>query len=144
MLFGVYHITCDLARQPHVCREASWKPGASAIALSPKIHQPPQFVPNYSSSLSSSSSSSSSAAAAFFAGFFFFFLFLLFDPVDFDSGCSRIFKISSSSIFLSDLTASKSRAGGAANRVMPFLVIATSKSAGKYAQCRLRWTYRLS
>jgi hypothetical protein len=41
-----------------------------------------------------------------------------------DVGCSRIFKISSSSIFLSDLTKSKFKAGGAARRVRPFLVMA--------------------
>ena len=78
----------------------------------------------HSSSLDSSSSSSSSAAG-FFAGFFFFFLFLLFVPVALDIGLSRICKISSSSIFLSDLIESKSNGGGAARRVMPFFVIAT-------------------
>lgn len=93
-------------------------------------HYNRMMITHHSSSLeSSSSSSSSAAAAAFFAGFFFFFLFLFFAPVDFEIGCSRIFKISSSSIFLSDLTASKSNGGGAANRVMPFFVTALHRSA---------------
>ena len=85
----------------------------------------------HSSSLDSSSSSSSSsavAAAAFLAGFFFFFLFLLFAPVDRAAGCSKIFKISSSWIFLSDFTFSRSKGGGAASLVMPFLVIAATLS----------------
>ena len=73
----------------------------------------------------SESLSSSSPAAAFAAGFFFFFLFLLpFDPVLLAIGCSRIFKISSSSIFLSLLIASRSIAGGADSLVRPFLVSA--------------------
>jgi hypothetical protein len=74
---------------------------------------------------SSSLDDSSSSEAAFFVGFFFFFfLFLLFDPVDLDSGFSNICKISSSVILLSDFKLSKSRVGGAASLVMPFLVIA--------------------
>src|SRR2546421_1112284 len=73
---------------------------------------------------SSSLDSSSSSEAAFFAGFFFFFLFLLFDPVDLDSGFSNICKISSSVILWSDFKLPKSGVGGAASLVMPFLVIA--------------------
>jgi hypothetical protein len=64
----------------------------------------------YSSSPLSSSSAAASPAAAFLAGFFFFFLFFLVEA--FPMGCSRILRISSSSIFLSDLTFSRSRAGG--------------------------------
>jgi hypothetical protein len=75
----------------------------------------------HSSSLLSSSSSSSSA---FFAAFFFFFLFLLFELEALDMGCSRICRISSSVIFLSVLYLDRSGDGGAASRVMPFLVIA--------------------
>ena len=90
----------------------------------------------HSSSLDSSSSSSSSAAA-FLAGFFFFFLFLLFEPVDFDSGFSKICRISSSVILWSDFKLPKSRAGGAANLVMPFLVIAIEFVSQSFAgsQC---------
>ena len=73
---------------------------------------------------SSSLVSSSSSSAGFFAGFFFFFLFLLFAPVDLAVGCSRIFKISSSVIFLSVLYFDSSGAGGAAKRTSPFLVMA--------------------
>lgn len=60
----------------------------------------------------------------FCAVFFLFFLVFL-DPVDLDSGVSRIFKISSSSIFLSVLNLDKSGGLAAAILVMPFLVIAT-------------------
>lgn len=74
----------------------------------------------YSSSLDSSSSS----WAVFLAGFFFFLFFLPFAPVDLAIGRSRIFRISSSSIFLSDLILERSRVGGAASLVMPFFVIA--------------------
>jgi hypothetical protein len=80
----------------------------------------------HSSSLSSSSSLPSSAAATFLAGFFFFFLFLLFAPVDFANGLSRILRTSSSSIFLSDLTFSRSSGGGAASRMIPFFVMAAT------------------
>lgn len=72
-----------------------------------------------------SSLSSSLSSSSFLATFFFFFLFF-FAPVDLDRGCSRIFRISSSSIFLSDLTFARSRAGGAASLVKPFLVIAAA------------------
>lgn len=75
---------------------------------------------NHSSSLDSSSSSS----VAFFAGFFFFFLFFPLAPVDLAVGCSRIFRICSSVIFLSVLYFETSNAGGAARRTRPFLVIA--------------------
>lgn len=82
------------------------------------------------SAYSSSLSSSASPAAAFLAGFFFFlFLFLLL-VVFLDRGCSRILRISSSSIFLSDLTLLRSRAGGAPSLVMPFLVMAAQTLAG--------------
>jgi hypothetical protein len=47
--------------------------------------------------------------------------------VDLLVGRSRIFKISSSSIFLSDLTESRSKEGGAARRVRPFFVIAVER-----------------
>src|ERR1700759_3967515 len=67
------------------------------------------------------SSSLLSSSPDFFAAFFFFFLFL---PEFLESGCSRIFKISSSVIFLSDLYCAGSTVGGAAKRVNPFLVIA--------------------
>jgi hypothetical protein len=73
---------------------------------------------------SSSLDSSSSSETAFLAGFFFFFLFLLFDPVDFDSGFSNICRISSSVILWSDFKLPKPGVGGAANLVIPFFVIA--------------------
>lgn len=73
----------------------------------------------------SSESSSSPPSAAFLAGFFFLAL-LFFLPVFLARGCSRIFRSSSSVIFLSDLTFSRSRAGGPPSLVIPFLVIASS------------------
>ena len=82
---------------------------------------------SYSSLSSDSSSESWAAAAAFLAGFFFFLL-LLFFPVFLDSGCSKIFRISSSVIFLSELTLPRSKAGAAASLVMPFLVMAVFES----------------
>lgn len=114
------------------CTLTWWPMNVLAVSLA---HMPTRVEPNFphssiidlhSSSLSSSSSSSSSsvAAAAFLAGFFFFFLFLLFVPVDLANGRSRIARISSSSSFLSDLTASRSNGGGAARRTKPFFVIA--------------------
>jgi hypothetical protein len=54
--------------------------------------------------------------------FFFLFLFFLL-PVERAIGCSRIFRISSSSIFLSDLNCSRLTLG-AASLVIPFLVMA--------------------
>lgn len=93
----------------------------------------------YSSSLDSSSSSFSCCCScvAFF-GFFFFFLFLPLEPVDLANGCSRIFKISSSSIFLSDLNLERSRVGGAASLVIPFFVMAVRVvSRGKNNSSRM-------
>lgn len=55
----------------------------------------------------------------------FFFLFLFFLPVLRDRGCSRILRISSSTIFLSDFTLARSKAGGAPTLERPFLVMAT-------------------
>ena len=81
----------------------------------------------HSSSLDSSSSSSSSFSTAFLAGFFFFFLFLLFELVALAIGCSRILRISSSTIFLSDFHFARSGVGAADNRVRPFFVIARYK-----------------
>ena len=72
-----------------------------------------------------SSSLDSSSASAFFAGFFFFLFFLFLDPVDLAKGRSRILRISSSSIFLSDLYWDRSSGAAAASLVRPFLVIAT-------------------
>ena len=68
-----------------------------------------------------------SPESAFLAAFFLLFLFFL-EPVDLDRGRSRILRISSSSIFLSDLTLVKSGAAGAVSLVIPFLVIATYRS----------------
>ena len=73
---------------------------------------------------SSSLESSSSSSVAFLVGFFFFFLFLPFAPVDRATGCSRIFRISSSVIFFSVLYCSKLGAGGALKRTIPFFVMA--------------------
>lgn len=98
-------------------------PHTTSGETSPRI----SFSPHYSS-LSSSSSSSSFSLAAFFAGFFLFFLLLLLLPVDFANGCSRIFRTSSSVIFLSVLYLARSGAGGALSRVRPFFVIATQRS----------------
>lgn len=70
-----------------------------------------------------SESSESPPAAAFLAGFFFLPL-LFFLPVFLARGCSRIFRTSSSVIFLSDWTLDRSRAGGPPSLVMPFLVMA--------------------
>src|SRR5882762_4875625 len=78
------------------------------------------FAGDHSSSLLSPSSSSST----FLAGFFFFFLFLLLLLVPLPIGCSRILRISSSVILFSVLYLAKSGEGGAANRVIPFFVIA--------------------
>ena len=89
------------------------------MACSPDIGLPSASV-IHSSSLESSSSSS----ATFLAGFFFFFLFLPLAPVDLATGCSRICRISSSVIFFSDLYCSKSGAGGALRRTIPFFVMA--------------------
>lgn len=74
---------------------------------------------------SSSLESSSSSSVTFLAGFFFFFLFFPFAPVDLATGCSRIFKISSSVIFFSVLYCSKFGAGGALKRTIPFFVMAS-------------------
>lgn len=79
---------------------------------------------SYSSSLDSSSSSSSSVVALT-GFFFFFFLFLLLDPVDRATGWPRIWRTSSSSIFLSVSILLGSNVGGALSRVMPFFVIAS-------------------
>ena len=75
----------------------------------------------YSSSLLSSSSASD------FLADFFFFLLLLLGFVSLARGCSKIFRTSSSVIFLSVLYSVKSRAGGAASRWRPFLVIAAKR-----------------
>lgn len=64
----------------------------------------------------------------FLAVFFFFFLFFPLAPVDRARGFSRISRISSSVIFLSDRTLSRSRGGGAASFVRPFFVIAVRQS----------------
>lgn len=91
----------------------------------------------YSSSLSSSSSSTS--ASAFLAVFFFFFLFLLLELAAFAMGCSKIFKTSSSVIFLSVLNDSRFGVGGALKRVRPFLVMATENQYvamhASFSQC---------
>lgn len=79
----------------------------------------------HSSSLSSSESLSSLAA---FLVAFFFFLFLDL-PAFLDNGCSRILRISSSLIFLSDLTLLKSSGGGPPSLVMPFFVMAAHRLA---------------
>ena len=73
---------------------------------------------------SSSLDSSSPSSAAFFAGFFFFFLFLLLVPDDLANGCSKIFSIASSVIFLSVLYFNSSGDGGALKRIRPFFVMA--------------------
>lgn len=72
--------------------------------------------------------SSSSPPAVFLAGFFFFLFLFPLDPVDLVKGCSRIFKISSSTIFFSVLNLVKSGVGGAASLVKPFLVMAVFNS----------------
>lgn len=84
----------------------------------------------HSSSESSSESSSSSSSSSVFTGaagfllFFFFGFFFFLSPTGFDSGNSRILRTSSSVIFLSLLTFSRSGDGGAANFCRPFFVIA--------------------
>jgi hypothetical protein len=77
-----------------------------------------------SSSLSSSSSSSTCLVGAAFLVFFFFFLFFDLALLGFARGSSRILRISSSVIFLSVFSLSRSGFGGAANRWRPFLVMA--------------------
>jgi len=87
----------------------------------------------YSSSSSSSSDSWASAVvSAFLAGFFFFFLFLGLELAGFASGCSRIFKTSSSVIFLSVLNDSSFGAGGPLILETPFLVMAVRVSSMIY------------
>lgn len=82
--------------------------------------------PSNAHTYSSSEDSPSSSLLSFLAGFFFFFLFLDFAPVAFPMGCSRILRISSSVIFLSDFSFSRGGLIGAARRVIPFLVMAVS------------------
>lgn len=89
-------------------------------------HAARDFAPLVGKVHSSSLESSSSSSAAFLASFFFFFLFLPFAPVDFAVGCSRIFKISSSVIFLFVLYLDSSGGGGALKRTSPFFVMAAS------------------
>ena len=102
-------------------------------------HANASYPSPYSSSLESSSSSS--PAAGFFAGFFFF-LDLLFAPEDLEIGCSKILRISSSTIFLSVFNLVLSISGGALSRVIPFLVtaqgtLATSQGpGGGHTDCR--------
>jgi len=110
----------DKAQRPHE-RPRGPLP-QSRCALLPAPTEPFAL---YSSPLLSSSPSSGLAAA--FLAFFFFFLFL-FLPAFFESGCSRILRISSSSIFLSVLNLLRSQAGGPPIRVMPFLVMAVADS----------------
>ena len=110
-----------LPRQPKDLQETGAKNDRESNELGGEFIVQELFIIPQSSSLDSPSSSS----AAFCVVFFFFFLFLLFDPVDLATGCSRIFKISSSVICLPLLTCSRSSDGGAARRVRPFLVIAT-------------------
>ena len=85
---------------------------------------PSCFCGHQGATHSSSLESSSSSLSIFFAGFFLFLDFF-FPPVDFDIGRSKIFRIPSSVIFLSDFTLSRYGDGGAASRVIPFLVIAS-------------------
>lgn len=80
-------------------------------------------VINAHSSSPLSSSASPAAAAAFLAGFFFLLLVLALTSLA--SGCLRISRISSSVIFLSDLSVDKSGVGGPASFWIPFLVMAT-------------------
>ena len=97
-----------------------------------------------SSSESSSSSSSSDFATAFLAGFFFFFLFFDFALLGWARGNSRIFRISSSVIFLSLLYFSRLSLGGAAKRCRPFFVMAMtcqSTHSGRKDRSRSRPTY---
>lgn len=62
--------------------------------------------------------SAPSVLVVFFLGLFFLV------PVERARGCSRILRISSSSIFLSDLIFSRSTGLAAASLVRPFLVMA--------------------
>src|SRR4051812_2543299 len=89
-------------------------------------------------SSSAAASSSASASPSFLAGFFFLLLFFLL-PVFRDRGCSRILRISSSSIFLSDSYLLMSRGGGPPSLVMPFLVMARNKSA---IEQRVQWPWQ--
>jgi hypothetical protein len=104
-----------LSRKPQLCT-------VHTAPLSSRTREP-DILRNHSSSLLSSPS-------PFFAVFFFFFLFF---PAFLERGCSRSCKISSSVIFLSDLYCDTSRAGGAARRVRPFLVIAKERVSASFA-----------
>lgn len=66
---------------------------------------------------------SASASSAVPSAFFFLFLGFFF-PVFLAKGCSRIFRISSSVIFLSVWYLLRSSSGGPPSLVMPFLVMA--------------------
>lgn len=112
-------------RRKQVCGSCESPIGfAGPLTRHSSIAAPQRPPPAYSSSLSSSElSSAAAAAAAFLAGFFFFLLFF-FLPVFLAMGCSRILRISSSSIFLSVLYLLRSSAGAAPSLVMPFLVMA--------------------
>lgn len=68
---------------------------------------------------------------------FFFLLLLFLLPVERARGCSRILRISSSSIFLSDLYSSRSMGAGAASLVRPFLVMAI-RLLGKLVRSKTR------